>query len=80
MATFTRTQIEAIDVGSMLAWGLGDGFFGKPQPVVEITCRREDIHGERFVNGYRAFGPGSRISFSIKEGNGADARLYRMEA
>lgn len=77
--TFTRQQIETINVGTKIAFGLGDGRFGQFSPVVEITCRREDINGKLFVHGYREFGHNARMSFSIKEGSDTDARLYRIE-
>lgn len=77
--TFTREQIESINVGTKIAHGFGDGKFGQATEVVEIVARREDITGKLFVMGYRAFGENSTISFSIKEGTELDKKLYRIE-
>jgi hypothetical protein len=81
-ATFTRQQIEDIKVGkTRIAWGLGDGQYGEPTPVVEIHAKQEDCKGKLFVCGYRRFGsdqPFSAISFSIKEGDALDYRLYQI--
>lgn len=77
--TFTRDQINSIDVGTKIAHGLGDGRFASPTEVTEIVCKREDIKGKLFVMGHRKFSNNSTISFSIKEGSEVDARIYRIE-
>ena len=76
---FTREQIEAIDVGTEIAWGMG-GRFGAMTKVVEIFAKREDVQGKLFVCGYREFGEGARISFSIKEGSETDAKHYLVKS
>lgn len=74
---FTRQQIEAIEVGTKIAFGI-DGNFGPATKVVEILAKREDIHGKLFVCGYRDHGDHARISFSIKEDDATDARFYQV--
>lgn len=64
MTTFTRQQIEAIEVGTTVA-----GFYPSEfTPVVSIHAKKEDIHGKLFVCGYRQCGDNAQISFSVKEG------------
>lgn len=75
---FTREQVEKIDIGTKLKWGMGTGTFSGPYEVVEITCRRDDIHGHLFVHGYFQWHEGSRMSFSIKEQRTLDATLYQI--
>lgn len=78
--TFTRQQIESIEIGSTkVAHGI-DGRFGEATTVVEIYAKKEDIKGKLFVCGYRQYGEGARMSFSIKEGDEVDARHYRIFA
>lgn len=78
MTAFTRDQIDAIEIGTTkVAHGI-NGRFGEATTVVEIYAKREDIHGKLFVCGYRQYGEGARISFSIKEGDATDARHYRI--
>lgn len=77
MNMFLRQEIEAIDIGTNLNWGLGYGTFSGPYEVVSITCRREDIHGKLFVHGYFRWGNDSRMSFSIKEGR-EDKKFYEI--
>jgi hypothetical protein len=74
---FTRDQVDSIQIGSMIAQGW-DGRFGKPTKVVEIFAKREDVHGKLFVCGYREYGPNAKISFSIKEGDKTDAKIYKL--
>lgn len=59
----TRDQVNSLKVGDLAL-----DCFGRWSTVVEITCRRDDIHGRRFVCFYTSFGPTSRISASMKEG------------
>jgi hypothetical protein len=58
----TRADIESVTVGSFApnAWG-------QLREVVEISAKREDIMGRLFVCYYTEFGPGSRISDSLKQ-------------
>ncbi|MGD9670272.1 MAG: hypothetical protein AB7U75_14740 [Hyphomicrobiaceae bacterium] len=77
--TFTREQIEAVDLGTRIAYSIDGVSFSEATEVVEITARGEDVHGNLFVCGYRKFGPTSRISFSVKENNATDFRLTRIE-
>lgn len=67
MTTFTREQIENINVGSMIACGI-DGHFGEATPVTSIHAKRDDVHGKLFVCGYRQYGDNAQMSFSVKEG------------
>lgn len=73
---FTREQIDAIAVGKTLIAQGFDGRFSEATTVVEIYAKGDDIHGKRYVCGYREYGPGARISFSVKEGDPVDARHY----
>jgi hypothetical protein len=78
---FTRAEVDSIVVGkTKLQWGLGYGRFGEPKEVTRIFAKRDDIHGKLFVCGYHKHSEdtGSEMSFSIKEGSEADARLYRI--
>ena len=76
---FTREEIEAIEVGkTKIAAGLGAGTFGAPTLVTSIHAKAEDVAGKLFVCGYRQFGEGASISFSIKEGDQLDGRIYRI--
>jgi len=78
MHTFTREQIAAIEIGrTKIAMGI-DGRFGEATPVVEIYARRDDIHGKLFICGYREYGAGARMSFSIKEGEESDFRHNKI--
>jgi hypothetical protein len=75
--TFTREQIEAIDVGTRLAFS-PVGVFTKSYEVVKITARDDDVHGKRYVLGYFRFTENSEMSFSIKEGSEVDATIYKL--
>lgn len=76
--TFTREQIDAIEIGkTQLVWGI-NGRFGEPRLVVSIHAKQEDVKGKLFVCGYTTHGDNGRISFSIKEGDAVDARHYRI--
>lgn len=68
MTTFTRQQIESIEVGATLvAMGI-DGRFGEATPVTSIHAKQDDISGKLFVCGYRQYGQAAQMSFSVKEG------------
>jgi hypothetical protein len=58
----TREDVQAIEIGSM-----APSCFGDLHEVVEVTAKREDIHGKLFCCYYTEFGPTSRISNSVKE-------------
>ena len=74
--TFTRAQIESIAIGSTkIAQGI-DGRFGEATTVVDIHAKQDDICGKLFVCGYRQYGEGAMISFSVKEGD--DGRFIRI--
>jgi hypothetical protein len=75
--SFSRKQIEAIEVGSKIAAGW-NGLFSEASEVLSIHAKQEDIAGKLFVCGYRAFGEDASISFSIKEGDALDAKLYKI--
>lgn len=76
--TFTREQIDAIQVGkTQIAWGI-DGRFGEYREVISVHAKQDDIHGKLFVCGYCEHGDNGAISFSIKEGDALDARIYRI--
>ena len=75
---FTREQVTSIDVGTKLAFSISGERYSAPTRVTSITCRREDMHGKLFVHGYREHGVNGKISFSIKEGDTLDAKLYRI--
>lgn len=78
MTTFTREQIDTIEIGNTkIAHGI-NGRFSEATTVVDIFAKCEDIHGKLFVCGYRQYGEGARISFSIKEGDEIDALYYRI--
>ena len=77
MVTFSREQVDALKVGSLIASGI-DGRFGEPRPVTRIFAKGHDVKGFLYVCGYTTFGEGAEISFSIKEGDATDARLYRI--
>lgn len=78
----TRQDIDSIQIGTLLAFCLDGDTCSKPRKVVEIFARACDVHGKLFVCGYTEFGPTSRISFSLKEGDPSecDARgfYYRL--
>jgi hypothetical protein len=67
-ATFTRQQIEAIAIGKTLVTPCFDGRFGEATLVTSIHAKQDDIHGKLFVCGYRQYGEGAQMSFSVKEG------------
>lgn len=77
MPAFTRAQMDSIDVGTMLQWSLTGEHYSAPRRVVEITMR-SDIHGRMLVCGYTSHGDNASISFSIKEGDELDGKLYRI--
>lgn len=77
MTGYTREQIDAIRIGTMIAKGI-DGRFGEPSPVVEIFAKQDDIYGKLFVCGYVKFSENAQISFSVKEGDPLDAKLVRI--
>jgi hypothetical protein len=72
---FTRQQIDAIKVGTMIAQGI-DGRFGEATAVTSIHAKQDDIHGKLFVCGYRQYGDNAQMSFSVKEGE--DGRFIRI--
>ena len=59
----SRNDINALKVGD-----LAPNAFGSMAEVVEITCRRDDIEGKRFVLYYTRTSPTSQMSMSMKEG------------
>lgn len=59
----TREEIAAIEVGSE-----APDAFGKLARVVEITARKEDIHGKLFICYYTTWSENARMSNSMKEG------------
>jgi hypothetical protein len=76
MTTYTRQQIDAITPGTTrIAQGI-DGRYGEATLVTSLHAKQEDIHGKLFVCGYRQYGEGAQMSFSIKEGE--DDRFTRI--
>ena len=76
---FTRQQIDSIAIGQTKISASIDGVhFGEPTRVVEIFAIGVSVRGHRYVCGYREYGEGARISFSISEADATDARLYRI--
>jgi hypothetical protein len=73
---YSRTQIDSIQVGRTLVQQGIDGRYGEPTVVTSVHVKQNDIHGKLFVCGYRQFGPGASISFSLKEGE--DDRFVRL--
>lgn len=59
----TTEWIDSIEIGTLVP-----DCFGNLAPVVEITARRDDIRGSRFVCLYTTLGENSRISGSFKVG------------
>lgn len=78
MTTYTRAQIDAIQPGrTLIAMGI-DGRFSEATVVTSIHAKRNDIHGKLFVCGYRQFGEGGQMSFSVKEGEESDFRHTKI--
>ncbi len=75
--TFTRQQIEAIEVGKTMVQAGFDGRYGEATVVTSIHAKQEDIYGKLFVCGYRQYGDNAQMSFSIKEGD--DDRFIRLD-
>ncbi len=63
--TFTRQQIEAIEVGKTMVQAGFDGRYGEATVVTSIHAKQEDIYGN------------AQMSFSIKEGD--DDRFIRLD-
>lgn len=79
MATFTREQIDAIEPGkTRIARSFTGVAFGEADLVTSLHAKQDDIHGKLFVCGYTQFGENGWLSFSIKEGDATDARLYQI--
>lgn len=77
--TFTRAEIDAIEIGkTKVAMGI-DGRFGEATLVTKIYAKQDDIYGKLFVCGYRQFGDRAEMSFSVKEGEESDYRHNRIE-
>jgi len=75
--TFTREQVDAITIGTMITRGIDDRW-SDPHPVVSIHAKQNDIEGKLFVCGYTTYGEDAQMSFSIKEGDPTDFRHYRI--
>jgi len=80
----TKEQIDSVQIGTVLreTYDTRHGVAlpnarWHERPVVEIFARGVDIYGKAYVCGYCQFGPTSRISFSLKEGeNRAEILSY----
>lgn len=75
---FTRDQINRIQPGTKLARSIDGKVFSPPEEVLSLHAKANDIHGKLFVCGYTRFGGDAQMSFSIKEGDETDARIYRI--
>ncbi len=58
----TREDIDALEVGDM-----APNAFGELAEVVDVSARRDDIHGARFVCYSTRFGPTSSMTMSLKQ-------------
>lgn len=59
----SRNDIDALKVGDQ-----APNAFGRMAEVVEISCRKDDIEGKRFVLYYTRTSATSQMSMSMKEG------------
>jgi hypothetical protein len=80
MTTFTRAQVDSITAGKTRLTRVWDGRRGTTETVTSMHAKQDDIHGKLFVCGYTTHGDTGHISFSIKEGDALDGRLYEIES
>lgn len=78
MPAFTRSQVDAIAIGSLVARSIDGVRFSPAEPVTRIFGKGDNVSGELYVCFYARFGANAEMSGSISEGDTLDGRLYRI--